>query len=102
MPKTIRFNGIAQRQSGGRTVLTIQHDDGCEIETTCTTVADLKDWLDARLSLVDEQTVAMVFARIALEKNGNVNAINTAHKNKTVTIDLGKDTAGPNALVRAV
>ena len=101
MPTSAKFNGIQRRQSGGRSVLTIQHDDNCEIETSCATLAELKDWLDARLNLADGQLVAMLFARMALERGATLAQINQ-HAGKRATLDLGKDFSGANALVRAV
>ena len=101
MPASTRFNGIKRRQAGGRMVLTIMHDDTCEIETSCTTLAELKDWIDEKLNLSDGQFVALLFARMALERSANLAQINQ-HAGKRATLDLGKDFAGANAIVRAV
>jgi hypothetical protein len=82
-------------------VLTIMHDDVCEIETSCATLAELKDWIDEKLNLTDGQFVAMLFARMALERGANLAQIN-AHAGKLATFDVGKDFSGANAIMRAV
>lgn len=101
MPKSIKWNSVQQRTANGRGVFTIRFDDSCEIETNCTTIAELKAWLYEQLGMDDEQRLAMLFTLMALER-GTVQAANGSHRNKRVTADLSKDFSGQNAIVRAV